>query len=49
MVKNSSRKQVKDEAHFVYLIGQYLPSHRGVFYLREEDRKRLPDPGTGTA
>jgi REP element-mobilizing transposase RayT len=49
LVKNSSRKQVKDEEHFVFLIGEYLSSHRGVFYLRGEDRKRLPDPGTGTA
>ncbi|MEM9414411.1 MAG: hypothetical protein AAGA29_02895 [Planctomycetota bacterium] len=49
LVKNSSRKQVKDEEHFIYLIRQYLPSHRGLFFLRDEDRKRYADPGTGTA
>jgi len=45
LVRNSSRKQVKDDEHFVHLIAKYLPSHRGVFFLRDEDRKRL----SGTA
>lgn len=40
LVKGSSRKQIKDHDHFCYLIREYLPSHRGLFWLREEDRER---------
>ena len=28
-VDSASRKQVKDQSHFDYLVGKYLPSHRG--------------------
>lgn len=31
--ENASRKPVSDRAHFDHLIRQYLPSHRGIFYL----------------
>jgi hypothetical protein len=28
--KSPSRKQVKDQRHFDYLIDKYLPAHRGL-------------------
>lgn len=40
-VKSPSRKQVKDHDHFCFLIREYLPSHRGLFWLRDEDRDRF--------
>ncbi|MGB0767680.1 MAG: hypothetical protein ACPGYV_08205 [Phycisphaeraceae bacterium] len=40
-VKSGSRKQVKDHDHFCYLIREYLPSHRGLFWLRGQDRERF--------
>ena len=40
-VKSPSRKHVKDHDHFCYLIREYLPSHRGYFWLRDEDRQRF--------
>lgn len=40
-VKSASRKQVKDHSHFCYLIREYLLSHRGLFWLRDEDRERF--------
>lgn len=27
--RDASRKQVKDRSHFEYLVGEYLPNHRG--------------------
>ena len=39
-VKSPSRKRVKDHDHFCHLIREYLPSHRGYFWARDEDRKR---------
>jgi REP element-mobilizing transposase RayT len=29
LVEGSSRKRVRDEEHFQYLMSDYLPSHRG--------------------
>ncbi|MFK7788138.1 MAG: hypothetical protein AB8C95_01425 [Phycisphaeraceae bacterium] len=40
-VKGASRKQIQDHDHFCYLIREYLPSHRGVFWLRDEDMERF--------
>jgi hypothetical protein len=31
-VRNGSRKRVKDERHFNYLIETYLPDHPGLFW-----------------
>ena len=33
-VKQSSRKRVKDEAHFEYLLNTYLPKHLGLQWYR---------------
>lgn len=41
LVKGASRKRVKDHDHFCFLIRDYLPSHRGLFWLRDEDRQRF--------
>jgi REP element-mobilizing transposase RayT len=38
LVKNALRKQVKDREHFDYLLREYLPSHRGLFWIRDEDK-----------
>ena len=40
LVKGSSRKQIKDHGHFCYLIREYLPAHRGLYWLCDEDRER---------
>lgn len=38
--ENSSRKRVKDYAHFDYLMIEYLPKHRGEQWLNPEDLTR---------
>ncbi|MEM9108525.1 MAG: transposase [Planctomycetota bacterium] len=43
LVKDGSHKQVNDQDHFCFLIREYLPSHRGLFWLRDEDRRRFGD------
>jgi hypothetical protein len=39
-VQYGSRKQVKDHDHLAYLINEYLPSHRGLFW-----KEGAPPPG----
>jgi hypothetical protein len=33
--KSPSRKRVKDQAHFDYLVGEYLPKHSGLKWSEE--------------
>lgn len=33
--KSPSRKRVKDETHFDYLVNQYLPKHQGLKWMEE--------------
>ncbi|QQE13530.1 hypothetical protein JD969_08760 [Planctomycetota bacterium] len=35
--KGASRKRVKDQEHFDYLCGAYLPKHDGVVWIRKND------------
>ncbi|MEM6552901.1 MAG: hypothetical protein AAF750_12345 [Planctomycetota bacterium] len=37
----SSRKQVKDDTHFVYLLTGYCDKHRALRWVREQDQERI--------
>ncbi|MEM9111274.1 MAG: hypothetical protein AAGC72_14745 [Planctomycetota bacterium] len=41
LVKDGSHKRVNDHDHFCFLIHEYLSSHRGQYWLRDEDRERF--------
>ena len=46
-VKESSRKRVKDEAHFEYLLNTYLPKHLGWQWYRRRGWLEPPPRGGG--
>ena len=34
-----SRKRVRDQEHFDYLILEYIPKHKGITWVREQDQQ----------
>ena len=41
-VRKGSRKRVRDRAHFDYLVGQYLPKHRGLRWTEGDAQPEEP-------
>jgi hypothetical protein len=42
-VSKGSRKRVADRAHFEYLVDEYLPDHRGLFWKEGDPLPPIPD------